>query len=80
MNRRNFLLALLGSPLIACAETITITILPQDKDRFKDSEALRDLLLADIEDMDIHKQLGLNLRRVKDEDKLYKKIQEDRRW
>ena len=80
MNRRVFLLGIFGLPLLATAAPEKITVWDHDRKRFDDEDALRKMLLLDLEDMDIHKQLGLNLARVKAEDKLYKAIQEDRRW
>lgn len=79
MNRRAFILGLIGLPLAAAAEPLKVTILHSDVDRFRHEEAWRELLLLDLEEMDIHRDLGLNLARVRAEDKLYAKIQADRK-
>lgn len=79
ITRRSFLLGLFSMP--AAAETLTLTISKEDMPRYKDERRLRDLLLLDIEDMDIHKQISFNLERIREEDKLYARIQsEDRQW
>lgn len=79
ITRRSFLLGLFSMPVVA--ETLTFTISKEDMPRYKDESRLRDLLLLDIEDMDIHKQLAFNLERIREEDRLYARIQsEDRQW
>lgn len=80
MNRRAFIFALVGLPFVAAAEPLKLTILNSDADRFRHEEALRELMLLDLKEMDVHRHLGLNLERVRGEDNLYAKIQADRKW
>lgn len=77
MTRRSFLFGLIAAPVIA-APPVTLTIRPADEQRFHDEDALRHLLYADLLDMDVHAQVGLDVARAGQEDKLYAKICEDR--
>ena len=78
MNRRTFILVLPLLPALMSAQTKPFLILKTDKDRFDDSLKLANDLIEDAKDMEVNLRRSVNLQRIREEDKLYAKIQSDR--
>lgn len=62
----------------AGAQNERITILRCDQRRFNDTLELEKLLEADRREMNVDLHLGMNLERLRKEDKLYAMVQRDR--